>query len=178
MNKKKMSSNELKTKVLHYWRFERRFPYIATEAGRFDSDVLVSDGKSQIIEIEIKVNKSDLIKDLNKKKHKVYANPFSYYWEKLLPTRFYFAIPYYLKDTAFQITEGTNYGILGVKKTPLSFRKGHIVVAKQAKEISKFSSKLHHAVVMRMGSELIRLRLEKDEKQIRENIHGRGKKKG
>ena len=155
-----MDEKEIKTKLLHYWRFEKNYLWIATEAGRFDADVLASDGKNNLIECEVKVSKQDLRKEFKKKKHFIYSNP-TRWFNNFLPTKFYFAIPYELKNLCFELTENTPYGILGVKKTPIALNRNmsYVVLAKKAQNLSSFQEKLHRKVLLRMGSELVRLRL-------------------
>ena len=108
-----MKANEIKTKVLHYWRFTRNgYNYIATEAGKFKSDVLVSNEK-EIIECETKISKADLKKDFIKKKHEIYKKPTTWY-SQWLPNKFYFAVPEDLVKEALALTEETNYGVIEV----------------------------------------------------------------
>lgn len=156
-----MNAHELKTKVLHYWRFTRNsYNYIATEVGKFKSDVLVSNEK-EIIECETKITRADLRKDFSKKKHQIYKTPTSWY-SKWLPNKFFFAVPEDLVEYTLELTEGTNYGVISVLSKPFSKnrKESYCVIVKQAKTMQPlFKEKLHRQIVMRCSSELIRLRM-------------------
>jgi len=156
-----MNAHEVKTKVLHYWRFTRNgYNYIATEAGKFKSDILVSNEK-EIIECETKISRADLRNDFKKKKHGVYKKPTTWY-SKWLPNKFYFAVPKNLTEYALELVEGTTYGVLEVSDRKISKRKKdtYCKIIKTASMIQpKFKEKLHKQILMRCSSELIRLRI-------------------
>ena len=156
-----MNSSEVKTKTLHYWRFIRKdYNFIATEVGRFNSDVLVANNK-EIIACEIKVSKYDLKNDLKKKKHSIYKKLNKYYF-KWIPNKFYFAVPSNLISYAKEIVENTEYGILEVlDKNIVSNKKvSYCKIVKKAKKLHKeYNLALHKQIILRESSELIRLRI-------------------
>lgn len=156
-----MNANEVKTKTLHYWRFTRNgYNFIATEAGKFKSDILVSNEK-EIIECETKISRADLRNDFKKKKHGIYKKPSSWY-SKWIPNKFYFAVPENLTELALELVEDTPYGVIEVSSKSISNRKKEVycVIVKSAKTVQpKFKEKLHKQIVMRGSSELIRLRI-------------------
>lgn len=156
-----MTSDEAKTKLLAYWRFERRFPYVATECGPYESDVLIADGK-QTIECEVKVSKADLIKDKKKKKHAIYGKART---RKTVPNKFYYAVPSELVSEAKKEVEDTPYGVIEIKDTEIKKVKKRGVycsIVVSAKPLTKtYSGRLERSVILRMGSELIRARLSK-----------------
>jgi len=156
-----MKSSELKTKVLHYWRFTRSgYNFIATEAGKFKSDVLVSNGK-EIIECETKISREDLRNDFKKKKHDIYKNPSKWY-ASWVPNKFYFAVPENLTQYAVELTEESPYGVIEVSSSLLGTRKKDVFckIIKSATAIQpKFNPKLHKQIIMRGSSELIRMRI-------------------
>jgi len=156
-----MNAHEIKTKVLHYWRFTRNgYNYIATEAGKFKSDILVSNEK-EIIECETKISRADLRNDFKKKKHTIYKKPSAWY-SKWIPNKFYFAVPKSLTEYALELTEDTEYGVIEVSDKSIGKRKREVYcqIIKPAKVIQpKFKEKLHKQVLMRGSSELIRLRI-------------------
>jgi len=156
-----MNAHELKTKTLHYWRFTRNgYNYIATEVGKFKSDILVSNGK-EIIECEIKISKNDLKNDLKKKKHRIYEKPSNWY-SSWIPNKFYFAVPADLIELATELVEGTAYGVILVSDKNFTKRKkeNYCKIVKKAKNIQdNFKKKLHKQIIMRESSEIIRLRL-------------------
>jgi len=156
-----MNANEIKTKVLHYWRFTRNgYNYIATEAGKFKSDILVSNEK-EIIECETKISRADLRNDFKKKKHSIYGKPSTWY-AKWIPNKFYFAVPKSLTEYALELSEGTPYGVIEVSDKIIGKNKKEIYcqIVKSAGVIqNKFKEKLHKQILMRCSSELIRLRI-------------------
>lgn len=153
-----MNSLECKVKVLHYFRFKRRYLYIATEAGKFNSDILISDGE-QIIEVEVKISISDLKNEIKKKKHKIYASPTSYY-SKFLPNYFIFAVPESMLEKAKKYIRETD-GLISIFEKPIGAKsETYCKIIKKPKLITeKFSVSLHYELLLRMGSELIRGRL-------------------
>jgi hypothetical protein len=156
-----MNANDIKTKVLHYWRFTRKgYNFIATEAGKFKSDILVSNEK-EIIECETKISRADLRNDFKKRKHTIYKEP-SLWYQKWIPNKFYFAVPKNLVEYSLELVEGTNYGIIEVSDKCISKQKKEVycLIVKPAGTIQpKFKEKLHRQIVMRCSSELIRLRI-------------------
>ena len=163
-----MDSFEMKTKLLHYWRFKRRYIYSATEAGKFKSDVLVSNEK-EIVEIEVKTTFQNLKDDFLKKKkerkkHEIYSAPTVWY-AKFLPNKFYFAIPKELVTKTVGYLSQSNYGIIEVsnKKITNSKKVFYCKIIKKASIMNPhFNEKLQHQIILRMGSEIIRLRMELD----------------
>jgi hypothetical protein len=160
-----MNSREMKTKILHHYRFKHRYRFIATEVSSYNSDVLVDNG-FEIYEIEIKTSKADLLNEGLKRKHILYRNSIEY-----VPNRFYFAIPSNLYDVCLQNIINPKYGIIIVFDKPFRMnRKGrtvrndkYVMIKKKALPLHKtYNDALHHDVVMRMGSELIRLRITLD----------------
>jgi hypothetical protein len=102
----------LKTAVMHYLRFERQLPYVATEVGSFSADVAGSNGEL-LIEVEVKVSITDMLCDLRKHKHKCYAgnpgpDPRNYpgvgnKWESWIPHQFFFMVPVELQKEAEEV---------------------------------------------------------------------------
>lgn len=82
-----MDSTTAKVALLQYCRFSRQYHYVATEVSIAEglADVLASDGKN-LIEYEIKVSMSDLLKDRDKPKHVVY-NPEPIVWDGMVGTK-------------------------------------------------------------------------------------------
>ena len=155
-----MNALECKIKLLHYFRFKRRFKYIATEAGKFNSDVLISN-ESQILEIEVKVSFADLKNEFKKRKHEIYKSP-SYYYKQYLPNFFYFAVPRTLVRQSLLFLKDSPYGLISISTKSLSNKKDetYCKILKRAKPIhDKFNERLHDQIILRMGSELIRSKL-------------------
>jgi len=156
-----VNGNQVKTRVLHYWRYTRRgYDCIATEAGKFKSDVLVSNGK-EIIECETKISRADLRNDFKKKKHGIYQKPSTWY-SKWIPNKFYFAVPENLVDYAVELSEDYGYGVIKVMDKKITNNRKDIFcsIIKNADTLhSKFKTKLHRQIVLRESSELVRLRM-------------------
>ena len=162
-----MRSNEAKTKILHYFRFRRRFKFIATEVGPFNSDVLVSNSR-EILEVEIKVALSDLRAEFKKRKHYHYSNG-----DRYIPNKFYMAVPEYLIEPCKELIGTGPYGIIGIDNRVLNNRRREVFckIDKQARPLSlNFSKPLHEAIVLRMGSELIQNRIKGDGRSIQEML--------
>ena len=69
-----------------------------------------------IIEVEVKITKSDLWKgEAKKPKHKFYKNPNNHYYH--VPNKFYICVPTILIEEAKKWVEATNnkYGIINYK---------------------------------------------------------------
>lgn len=153
-----LSSKEIKTKLLHFYRFKKRYKFIATEAGKWSADVLVSN-EQEILEIEVKISLVDLKNDFKKRKHKIYKEP-SAYFKTFLPNKFYFCVPQELVEEALLLIKGKPYGLLVCSEEEISIKGVFIKCIKNADNLrSGISKKLLHALILRMGSELIRTRI-------------------
>jgi len=154
-----MDSKEIKTKLLHFYRFRRSFKFIATEAGRWESDVLVSDEK-EVIEIEVKISLIDFKNDFKKKKHSVYSNPVTPYQKTHVPNKFFFCVPQNLADAVEILLKDSPYGLLVCLPGAITRKGVFIKSVKTAKNLREgISKKLLHSLQLRMGSELIRTRI-------------------
>jgi len=156
-----MTSKEIKTKALHFFRFRRQYKYIATEAGKWESDILVSDER-EIIEIEVKVNLADFKNDFKKKKHQVYLSPTTYH-KNFIPNKFYFCVPEELEKESLDLLKNSSYGLL-VCLGGVITKKGTFIKKVKKAELLKegVSKKLLHSLILRMGSELIRFRIKEE----------------
>lgn len=147
-------------------RFGKRLPYVATEAGYFNADVLGAD-EYTLVEIEVKKSKSDLRRDFQTKswKHMVYNGPGNdpHRWA---PNLFYFLVPQELGDWAAEQLEQakTPAGLLVLNKSSFStgfVPRGNLVVRKRPKTIHKFPPQpfVLKRIAERMANELTGLRL-------------------
>ena len=162
-----MNSTEMKTKLLHYWRFNRKYYYIATEVGNFNADVLCSNGK-EIVECEVKTSYADFLNDFKRKvnKHEIYSNV-TRWGASECPTKFYFAVANDLTEKVKKYLEDSPYGVIEISSIELtSFKTSnrkvirYCKIIKQAKKLHGFfDERLHNKIIMRSGSELIRARL-------------------
>jgi hypothetical protein len=108
-----MGSLGMKASLMSYYRYKRG--YICVDECRCMysqiSDVLVDTGK-EIIDVEIKVTKSDLIRgEAKKDKHRAYKVAEG---KKCHPNKFILCVPEKLKDVAIEWVKETNnnYGIV------------------------------------------------------------------
>lgn len=109
-----ISSEYIKTALLSYLRFGKGAKVVATEAGRYSSDVLAI-RKNELYEFEVKVSKSDLKADFKKGKHTHYRTPnLTEAQAKHVPVYFYFAVPPELAEYAIRSCLTTPYGIVVV----------------------------------------------------------------
>lgn len=118
----KIGSYEIKASLMSYYRFKRGFICVdeCQCTGYEISDILVDTGKC-IIDIEIKISKSDLIKgEARKNKHTYYKDAQG---KKRHPSKFYICVPRDLEETTIQWVKETNndYGII-IYRPPKEFR--------------------------------------------------------
>ncbi len=127
----KITSTHIKYAVMQYFRFKRQW-LCATEC--LNKDVIAIN-KKEVIEVEIKISKSDLWNGEAKKWiHNRYNNPENFNkW--MLPNRYYICIPDYLLEEAKKWIKKINnkYGILLYQQN--EFNKIHTI--KTAKTIHK-----------------------------------------
>jgi hypothetical protein len=156
-----VNSVTVKTAALCYWRFAKRYMYIATEVGAYNADLMACNGKD-LVEVEVKVSRSDLARDFDKHKHLLYARPAeptgsaaatarSRAW---VPNRFYFAVPELLEAYALEKISASNqkYGLLVVGDGRVD----------QSVRVSKTAGKLHSEPVQDESLRKIMLRTTSD----------------
>ena len=112
------ASSEVTVACLCWLRFGRQLPYIATEYetyGYHRADVFGANEKESV-EIEVKVSRSDLLRDFasKKSKHQRYGDAFTVSSGARMPNRVYFAVPERIKDDALKTIsrEAPAYGII------------------------------------------------------------------
>ena len=66
-----INSNYCKAALFSYFRFGKQVKCIASECGRYNSDILLVH-KNKLVEVEIKTSKQDFKNDFKKYKHKFY----------------------------------------------------------------------------------------------------------
>lgn len=106
----KVTSFELKLALLEYYRFERQWIAVDEFMG---ADVIVDTG-TEIIEIEVKMVKNDLVNGERQKrlKHINYAQGRKYRW--CHPNKFLFCVPVKLREVAEEMVAELNpkYGVI------------------------------------------------------------------
>ena len=153
--------------AMAWLRYVKKCPLVATEVGYWSADVLGVDGDKSI-ELEIKKSKADLLAEFRNKatKHYLYGNcPEK--GTKSVPSYLYFFVPLELASVALEvITEKAPKAGLAVLKYPTG--TGSARWAGQGVEVLKRPVRLHkgkvsaamlRALTLRMGSELVSLRL-------------------
>lgn len=149
-----MNSNEIKTLVMGYYRFNRQM-ISADEVsiGGHVADVVVYTG-AFIHEIEIKISKSDLWRDTKKSKHKLYKIG----WHRYLsvPNLFSVCVPVHLEAEAKLWCKEVNpkYGVVRVDN--LGYMFDRVTVARAAKPLhDTVMHKCRESIVRRLNSALI-----------------------
>lgn len=146
-----INSKVLKTAGLQYLRFEKQCPFVCTEGGNFNADVLgATDDYS--IELEVKISKQDLLQDNKKPKHTIYK---SLPKDKIdyIPNYFYYLVPYSLQLDAENVCLGTPYGVIVCDSDTLTgikvIKKAQIIHNMKPTEVFK------KMMLLRMSSELV-----------------------
>lgn len=175
------NSEDIKIAVLSYYRYKHQ--QIAADEvgfmlGNTDVSSLRPDG--WLVEIEIKVSKSDLWQGEKRKgnKHKIYLNPTDIQLEDyIIPNQFYLCVPRSLLETAekWVLTNNEKYGILEyIDGETVWFSKPEdkIRIWKRAKVLHKeiHSTKALDKIARRLSSANINLKtnLQKVIKQNKE----------
>lgn len=159
----KVTSEIIKTALMHLYRFKKGY-LVATEFG-YElgiADVMTLSKDNEVIEIEVKISKSDLLSELKHKeeKHRVLKEAQESKWA---PNRFFFCVPTFLVQDTIEFCEATNpkYGVIefdndhGFIKHP---EKLLSVARKSQKLHSKDRSKWFREYVMkRMNNDLVKM---------------------
>lgn len=125
-----MNSQEGKVAILNEFLFKKSCLAAVTE-GPWNSDVFVVTKNRYSIDIEVKVNREDLLNEMHTidrvmkqdhvrlrqrgakyHKHDAYLNNRSTMWDGGVPNSFYLAFPKELYDHRLEMLRGTPYGIL------------------------------------------------------------------
>ncbi len=152
MKFEKSDALKIKYRALAWLRLKQRCPFIATEVGAYNADVL-GINETKIIECEVKQTLDDLKNDFKKLKHYWYKKDGEGEWERRwIPNRFYFALTPELVEPCKELLvkyDCEHYGIINLE--------GWSVVKRASKIHDREpSSKVKFICALRMGSELIR----------------------
>ena len=161
-----MNSHIIKTVILCWFRFGKRWQYLATEVGghRFLADVVASDGK-ELVEVEVKISKSDFKNDfLKKDKHTIYQKEIESTHETIgwVPHKMYYAVPESMVEWALEYLKDKplKYGLISISEYPhLWHGKSGASIVLKAKKLhnKKLHENIVHQICMRMASELCNL---------------------
>jgi len=172
---------DLKLALLQYFRFKRQWVCV----DEFHGADIVADTGTEIIEVEVKITKNDLINGEKKKarKHQAYKAGGQFYCFQ--PNKFLFCVPEKLVNTALEWANEINkkYGIIGfdvetfenrIDKEFTPWHCAYIRIAKSAQVIhEKYNSKLRWAIAKRASSKIASL-TELHFKRTLERIRGQG----
>jgi hypothetical protein len=160
----KVTSFDLKLALLRYFRFERQWVCVDEFRG---ADVIADTGKD-IIEVEVKISKYDLMYGEEKKpmKHLLYRMGKSF--GRLHPNKFYFCVPETLVTTAINVSEALNsrYGIVAFNSDVFKrhiqwgWKAAHaqcLRMARQAKRLHESYIPHQKAIAMRTSSKIVTL---------------------
>ena len=161
MSKSSMNSTEIKHALMSYFRFKRQW-ICASEC--MNNDVMV-DTKKAILDVEVKISKSDLWRgEAIKPKHNKYKTIGKVepnkptWWKNYTPNKFYICTPPELNKEAIKWVKATNskYGIIICTKT--GFYPYDIFISKSAQILHKrYSESLGASIAKRVCSENIGL---------------------
>jgi len=165
--------------LMGWLRFGKQFHYVAREAGMFSSDVLGTDEKN-VIEIEIKVSKSDFKADWKKDKHhhykkrahvgtRTYPSGHKRRWHQHIPNQFYFACPSHMKEFALEQVKANapDYGVLVMEDNRLEIPQYNMWKRLRVVKRAKFMHRnppgegLMKDMVARMSSNIAHMHLQR-----------------
>ena len=106
----KITAFELKLALLEYYRFGSQ----CVSVDEFNGADVIADTGKEIIEIEVKISKYDLVNG-EKRKHKHYSYRQGNSYARCHPNKYLFCVPMDLVETAKEVVESLNpkYGIIG-----------------------------------------------------------------
>lgn len=150
----------LKIEALAWLRFAKRLPYICTEVGPFNADV-VGCNDDYISEIEVKVSKSDLKSEFTTKKAKHYryaAAAEGHGNEQGVPNYFYIYVPEHLQESAISLVAAhyPKYGVIVYhpEDSKVSGKRSRVVKPPQKLHAHGPSEEFKRIMLLRMGSEI------------------------
>lgn len=170
----KITAFDLKLALLEYFRFKRQWICVDEFRG---ADVIVDTGKD-IIEVEVKVSKNDLVNGERKKQRKHQSYKIVNY-NRNCPNKFYFCVPQTLLDSAQKVCEELNpkYGIIIFDIESFNrhiqlgyglFHCDYICMAQTAKRLHETYGKLQEAIAKRTSSKIISLMENNFKKNLKE----------
>jgi len=154
----RVSAFDLKLALLQYFRFKRQ--WVAVD--ECDGADVIADTGHEIVEVEVKITKNDLVNGEKKKarKHQSYAVGGRYRYTQ--PNKFMFCVPLALVTNAraFAATLNPKYGLIAfdsdtftrdLRSGPLPWHCAYIVITKSAKLLhSNYDSKYRWAISKRV----------------------------
>ena len=169
----KTTAFEIKLALLEYYRFGSQ----CVSVDEFNGADVIADTGKEIIEVEVKINKSDLVHGEKYKqlKNRCYLQGRSY--KRCHPNKFLFGVPMDLVETAQQVIANLNpaYGIIGfdaeafethvANHSFIPYLKNYLCNMKRARRMhTRYDSRQTRLIAKRASSKLITL-LEKQHKR-------------
>lgn len=181
--KYKVTAFDLKLALLQYYRHRQ---WICVDEFR-GADIIVDTGK-EIIEVEIKVTKPDLINGEKTKirKHQVYRLGREFAWRHPQANKFLFCVPEKLIDTALVVANKINerYGVIGFDADELKrlIRSNSAIwwqnnnyflrIAKSAKKLHEnYNNELRWAIAKRTSAKIAALTQEIFKGHLKEKLN-------
>jgi hypothetical protein len=162
-----VTAEHLKAAVMCYLRFERLW-IAATEVNYSEmsgiADILCDTG-TEIIEVETKVSKSDLLDlELQKKKHDYFKSLTGDLLSKHVPNKFYICVPKNLARIAERFIQDVNpgYGLMVFDTREEKIHPRALAVKKHPTPLHNgYDSSIRNLLVMRLCSEVTNFYLHK-----------------
>lgn len=157
-----MDSKYIKAALFSFLRFKKRYPYVVSEAGGWNADVL-SIYNNKMTEYEIKTSFADFKADFNKDKHKYISGAYTKQIpsEKVpewVPHEFYFAVsPEILDRVLAFLVNKPEYGVMVISLAPNTWKLREAVsVVKKAPRlhIKSLHDGVYKKILYRMSSEI------------------------
>jgi hypothetical protein len=163
----KITSGIIKTALLHLYRFKKGF--LAATEFRYElgiADVITLSKDNEIIEIEVKISKSDLLAEMKHKETK-HARISEHSLIKWTPNRYFLCVPTPLVKDAIEFCETVNpkYGVIEFDDS-----KGLVRHPEDLLSVARKSQKLHSEdrsvwfrefVTKRMNNDLVKMYTDK-----------------
>lgn len=174
----KTTAFEIKLALLEYYRFGSQ----CVSVDEFNGADVVADTGKEIIEIEVKISKSDLIHGEKRKlKHFAYkrGNPY----HRCYPNKFLFGVPMDLVPVAEKVIAELNpaYGIIGFDTGAfeshatehysfIPYLKNYLCVMKRARRLhTNYNARQTRLIAKRASSKLITLMQKQYERNVNDN---------
>jgi len=162
----KTTAFEIKLALLEYYRFGSQ----CVSVDEFNGADVIADTGKEIIEIEVKITKNDLV---NGEKHKVLkhgAYKRGRPWHRCHPNKFLFAVPMDLVEVAEHVVFDLNpkYGIIGFDAEAfeahvqgnsfIPYLKNYLCIMKRARKLhTNYDAKQTRLIAKRCSAKLITL---------------------
>lgn len=172
-----LNAEDMKTALMMKYRFEKGAIMVATEAGSFNSDVLIYDAERKLIEIEVKVSLTDFKSDFRKPKHQIYeeARRVSFHDKyNFQPHYFFFAVPEDLLPSIMPLLIGKPYGVIAFRDVPYSLHSLNSFREVKLMRMVRKPKRMRYAPVTSDEIFMLQKRIASD--LIRTRIRARGKK--